>query len=140
MADAMSIAVSGMTAETKRLNASASNVANLRTTGTIPAKDGTVPEGAKQAYQPMATSQTSVMAGSEPAGTRATYTPITPSWVGQMDADMPYADANGMVAAPNVDLAAEQVNQITASRTYAANVATVRTADEMTRDVLNMKA
>jgi flagellar basal-body rod protein FlgC len=53
MSSISAIAVSGMNAATRRLEVSASNVANLLTTGALPATNGTVAAGAPQAYQPL---------------------------------------------------------------------------------------
>jgi len=137
MSDALSIAASGMKAQALRIEASASNVSNLRVTGTLPSA-GT--NGQPQAYAPIGVSQTSqATAGGEGTGTRAVFTPITPSWVAEVEVDSPYANGDGLVAAPNVDLAKEQINQIVASRAYEANASVIKTADDMTRDTLDIK-
>lgn len=140
MADIRGIALSGLIAGTARIDASASNVANARVTGAVPGSSAAQTQGAKQAYAPIGVSQTSQDNGNQPGGTRATFTPITPSWVAEVDQDQPYADSNGVVAAPNVDYAQERVNQIAASDAYSANLAVVKTSDAMTRDAIDMKA
>ncbi|CAO3451300.1 flagellar basal body rod protein FlgC [Azospirillum largimobile] len=138
------IALSGLTAQTRRLDASASNVANVRSTGAVPAADGAVAGGAvaggtsgdqRAPYQPLAVAQTDAS-----PGTRATFTPITPAYLQEYAPDDSAANADGMVAAPNVDLAKERVNQIAANRAYGANIAVVRTQDEMLTSLLNSKA
>jgi flagellar basal-body rod protein FlgC len=48
----------------------------------------------------------------------------------------PHADANGMVQMPNVNLATEMVDMITASRAYEANLSVVRTARQMAQRAL----
>lgn len=140
MIDAVGIAVSGLTAQTKRVDASASNIANMRSRGALPDSSGTVAAGRPEAYRPVGVQQTALSASGDPAGTNAVYVPITPAWVPEYGADESFADANGIVAAPNVDPAQETVNQISASRSYAANTATIKTADEMLKSVLDMKA
>jgi flagellar basal-body rod protein FlgC len=50
----------------------------------------------------------------------------------------PDADANGMVAMPNVDLAFEMVDMISASRAYEANLAVVRQARQMAAKALSI--
>ncbi len=139
MAGALDIAVSGMIAGTRRLEASASNVANVRAKGALPDAAGNVPQGGKEAYRPLDVGQTALRSGDQPAGVRATFTPINPPFLPENDPDHAQADANGVVAAPNVDLARERVNQIAAGRAYAANVAVARTEDEMLREAIDAK-
>ncbi|HYF86409.1 flagellar basal body rod protein FlgC [Azospirillum sp.] len=133
------IALSGLTAQTRRLDASASNVANVRSTGAVPVAGGAVAGGTpgdqRAPYQPLAVAQ----ADANP-GTRATFTPITPAYLQEYAPDDSAANADGMVAAPNVDLTKERVNQIAANRAYGANIAVVRTQDEMLTSLLNSKA
>ena len=50
----------------------------------------------------------------------------------------PHADANGMVEMPNVNLATEMVDMITASRAYEANLSVVRTARQMAQRALSI--
>ncbi len=133
MAASIGIALSGLTAQTRRLDASASNVANVRSTGAVPTNDGTA-EGKRAPYQPLAVAQTDAN-----PGTRATYTPITPAYLQEYAPDDSAANGAGMVAAPNVDLAIERVNQMSASRAYGANIAVVRTQDQMLTSLLDSK-
>lgn len=133
MAASIGIVLSGLTAQTRRLDASASNVANVRSTGAVPTTDGTA-EGKRTPYQPLAVAQTDAN-----PGTRATYTPITPAYLQDYAPDDSAANGDGMVAAPNVDLATERVNQMAASRAYGANIAVVRTQDEMLTSLLDSK-
>lgn len=143
MGSPLDIAVTGLTAQTRRVEASASNVANVRSRGALPDATGAVPAGKPAAYQPLGVAQSEQRLGaglgSDAAGTRATFTPITPAYLAEYDPQADYADARGMVAAPNVDLARETVNQIAAGRAYAANIAVVRTADEMQTSLLDSK-
>ncbi|WP_042694018.1 flagellar basal body rod protein FlgC [Azospirillum sp. B506] len=134
MVGSIGIALSGLTAQMRRLDASASNVANVRSTGAVPTSDGST-GGKPAAYQPLAVAQTDAN-----PGTRASFTPITPAYLQEYAPDDSAANAAGMVAAPNVDLATERVNQIAASRAYGANVAVVRTQDEMLTSLLDSKA
>lgn len=133
MAASIGIALSGLTAQTRRLDASASNVANVRSTGAVPTSGGTA-ESKRAPYQPLAVAQTDAN-----PGTRATFTPITPAYLQDYAPDDGAANGEGMVAAPNVDLATERVNQMAASRAYGANIAVVRTQDEMLTSLLDSK-
>lgn len=47
------------------------------------------------------------------------------------DPSSPYADARGMIAAPDVDLVDEMVEQLTAKLTYDANLSVLKSAHEM---------
>lgn len=133
------IAASGLLAQSQRLNASASNVANNGVKGAIPGADGKGATGQKQAYQPIGVVQDSVSLGGQPAGTRATYQPVNPAYRPEYDPGADYANADGLVAAPNVDFATETVNQITAASAYKANAQVLRTEDELVRSILDAK-
>src|SRR5689334_6162071 len=113
MIGSMTISISGMNASAARLQASASNIANADTSGAL--------NGGPAAYQPVDVVQTSI-GGRGVAGVSATYTPRTPAFIAAYDPDASYADAKGMVAAPNVDLAAEAVNVLAATMSFRANL------------------
>jgi flagellar basal-body rod protein FlgC len=130
----ISIAMSGMQAASLRLNASASNVANLRTNGRLPPAGGT--SAAPAAYAPLRVDQVEVSGG----GTAANVSTASPSYTPSYDPTASYADGNGMVAAPNVDLANEAVQQITAKYEFAASAAIMRAASDMTKTLLDRTA
>lgn len=134
MSGTLGIAVSGMMAQTRRVEASASNTANIRSKGALPDAAGNVPDDKPAPYQPLAVAQSE-----QRSGTRAVFTPMTPAYLPEYEPDASYADEHGMVAAPNVDLASERVNQIAASRAYQANISVVRTQDEMMKSLLDSK-
>ncbi|MDC7789779.1 flagellar basal body rod C-terminal domain-containing protein [Rhodoplanes sp. TEM] len=136
MSSISTIAVSGMTAAVRRVEVSAGNVANVRSTGALPAADGRVPEGLQQAYTPLRVTQTAVAGG----GTRATVTAATPAHVPTSDPQAPFADPNGLVAAPIVDLSQEMVEQVIASYTFTADARLVQADDEMTQTLLDATA
>jgi len=52
----------------------------------------------------------------------------------------PFANQNGLVAAPNVDLSQEMVGQMIASHNFTANAAVMKADDRMTRTLLNITA
>jgi flagellar basal-body rod protein FlgC len=132
MSSIFSIALSGLNAASQRLQVSASNVANLDSTGALPdPKTGAT--GTPAPYQPLQVSQQSLVSG----GTVATVTPSTPAFTAQYSPDSPYADKNGLVGAPNVDLATEAVNQITAINAYRANLRVIQVADDLDRETIN---
>ncbi|WP_322515217.1 flagellar basal body rod C-terminal domain-containing protein [Rhodopseudomonas palustris] len=136
MSSISAIAVSGLKATTRRLEVSASNVANQQSTGTLPAANGTVPAGAPQAYKPLQVVQTAVPG----SGTQTSVTTTTPGTIAVSDPQAPFADENGMVAAPNVDLAQELIGQMVAKYSYTANLATLKADRDMTKALLDATA
>ena len=112
MDSAMRIAASGMAAAITSLTATASNVANAATTGPVP--DGARP--AENIYQPATVVATSLSDG----GVAATVI-RAPSYSISYQPASPFANVQGMVAAPNIDLATQMVNQISASVAFRAN-------------------
>ena len=135
MNDAFSIARSGMAAASLRLNVSASNVANAMTDGPLPTATSSN-SGAPAAYAALRVDQVELSGG----GTAAKVGTVSPAYTPSYDPDAPYADANGMVAAPNVDLTSEIVQQIVARYEFAANAKVMRAADEMTKILLDVTA
>ena len=136
MSSISTIALSGMNAASRRLEVSASNVANVTSTGALPDADGTVPAGAPRAYTPLELVQTANADG----GTETTVTTVTPSTTAVSDPQAPFANQNGLVAAPNVDLAQEMINQLMASYSFAANATVMKADDRMTGALLDITA
>lgn len=142
VSDVTSIALSGLSAQARRLEATASNTANSSTRGVLPDKSGGadnsrgIPAGQPQAYAAVGVSQTAIVGG----GTRASLVALDPATIAEYAPDESYADADGMVAAPNVDPVGETLARVEASNAYRANVAVLKTGDEMTRESINLKA
>ena len=136
MSSISAIAVSGMVAATRRLEVSASNVANLETTGALPAADGTVPAGAPRAYAPLRVNQTESAGG----GTQTTVSTVTPSSIAISDPQAPFANQDGEVAAPNVDISQEMINQMIANYSFAANADVMKADDGMTKTLIDTMA
>jgi flagellar basal-body rod protein FlgC len=134
MSNISTIALSGMNAATRRLDVSASNVANVMTTGALPDADGTVPAGAPQAYDPLEVVQTASAGG----GVQTSVTAAKPSTIAVSDPQAPFANQNGLVAAPNVDLAQELVGQMLASYSFAANAHVMKADNRMTETLLDI--
>jgi flagellar basal-body rod protein FlgC len=133
MSAALAIAASGMTTAGLRLDVSASNIANMFATGPLPDASESVTTEFPAAYIPLRVNQVD-FAG----GTAGTATNVSPSYVPMYDPNAPYADESGLVAAPNVDLANEVVQQMIARYTFAANAAVMRVGSQMTTTLLNI--
>lgn len=129
MGNAIAIAVSGLTAASTRLSATASNIANSRDTAPL-----TPQPGAPQPYQPIQVTQTATAGG----GTAAVQRPVTPASNAIYDPNSPFADRNGNVASPNIDLAQQAVALNTTAVSYDANVKVISVAQKMQGYLLNI--
>ena len=133
-------AVSGLAASTAELAASASNVANAQTVGPLAGSGwgpaavvgsaGTGPS--VQAYQPLTTVQSTTPGG----GVATRFAAVSPGTQPAYDPQSPDADAQGLVAQPDVDETQESVNQIGALSAFQANLAVLRVSDEMQKSLL----
>ena len=121
MLNAIGIALSGLQAASRKVEASASNIANMQTAN----------------YEPLTTSQTAQSDQNGNAqGVISQNIPKTNAFTPSYAPDSPFANTQGYVNTPNVDLAEEAVNMSIAEATYKANVAVLKTVDEMTNEML----
>jgi flagellar basal-body rod protein FlgC len=134
MSSISTIALSGMSAASRRLDVSASNVANAASTGALPDADGTQPAGAPRAYAPLELVQTASADG----GTQTTVMTSVPSTVAVSDPQAPFANQDGLIAAPNIDITQEMVGQMMASYSFAANAAALTAEDRMSKALLDI--
>lgn len=126
--------LSGMQAASKRVTAAANNIANANSNGALPAADGSTPEGVQEAYQPVRVEQTS----GEGGVTVATVRNISPSYVAAYAPDAPYANAQGLVATPNVSLENEMLNLVLAKADFSLNAITAETINEMVKKLYDL--
>lgn len=131
----LSIASSGMTAAMRRLEVSAGNVANALSDGPLPSADAAARAKYHAAYVPQRVDQIATADG----GTAAVVSDVSPGTVATFDPTAPYADAEGMVASPNVNFANEAIQQIIARYTFAMNAAVERTYERMMKSLLDIK-
>jgi flagellar basal-body rod protein FlgC len=136
MSSILSIAISGMQAATTRLQVSANNVANALSAGVLPDQQGNFPDGAQVPYTPQRVDQVELSGG----GTQAIVSNVSPSYVPTYDPGSPFANANGQVAYPNVDLTEEAIQQLVARYAFAANARVVTSYDQMVKSLLDIKA
>lgn len=138
MSPSLTIAASGMNASALRIEASASNVANARSNGPVPQTppDRPVPrsDDPRSVYQPV-----DVVQVSTGSGTAARMSERLPAYELRYQPDAPFADARGMVAAPNVDYTREIAEQVASVAAFKANAKVFSTASEMARTVIDMK-
>ena len=128
----MGIAASGLQAAAKRLQVSASNIANMANRGAVTA-DGTA-EGTADTglYRPGQVVQVATAGG----GVRAFARPVDPAFHIVPDP----SGHGGRVAMPNVDLAEQTVEMIVAKSAYKANAAVIEVARELDDVLLDIKA
>ena len=124
--NAFGIVRSGLEASMMRLTVSASNIANAQSTGAVP---GSLGEAGQRAYQPVRAEITPIAQG----GVQARLVPVDPAYRLSYDPASRHADARGMVAAPNVNIASELVEQIAARLAFEANLKVIATANDLER-------
>ena len=135
MSSILSIAVSGITAASERLQDSASNVANVESDGPTASTSAAVQAQYPPAYTPKELHQVATTGG----GTKAVTTNVQPATVLAYDPTAPYADASGDVARPNVDLTTEAYQQLTARYNFVANAYVMRIYSRMMKSLLDVQ-
>ncbi len=127
MTNAITIGLSGLNAASSRLNASASNIANAYTVGSL--------ESGEQApYTPVESVQTARDGGGVDARLVSRNNPIVSAYA----PDSPFADEKGLVGVPNVDLVSDVVNLNLAKVAYKASLAVIETAQALDDELLNI--
>ncbi len=111
------IAVTGMRAQSTRMNVIASNIANAEVTKTADGKP----------YR----RQDVVMSTGSTFGVQVSKIAEDTSPFRQLHRPGPGADADGNVMMPNVDMPTEMINMVTASRAYQANAAVMKRNQEV---------
>lgn len=127
--NAMSIARSGLEANMLRLTASASNIANAQSTGVVPGS-GTGPS----AYQPVRADLSPNAGG----GVQGRLVAVDPAYRLTYDPASVHANADGMIAAPNVDVTDELVETLSAKLAFQANLKVIATTSELERRSLDL--
>lgn len=126
----LQIAGSALAAQSQRMNVSASNIANA---DSVVGPDGQ-PYKAREVIFQVAPQGQSPIGGVQVAQVRESTAPGRL----QYDPGNPYADEQGYVTLPNVDVVAETVNMIAASRSYQANVEVINTSKSLMMRTLSI--
>lgn len=128
------IAGSALSAQSQRMNVSASNMANA---DSVVGPDGQ-PYRARQVVFQVNPAPGQAL-GQEIGGVKVAGVVQDQSPLKQVyDPKHPLADAQGYVSMPNVDPVAETVNMIAASRSYQANVEVLNTAKSLMQKTLTI--
>ncbi|OCF94697.1 flagellar basal body rod protein FlgC [Gilliamella sp. wkB308] len=125
------ISGSALMAQTQRMNVSASNLANA---DSITSTSGKAYQAKQVIFQVDNNGEQNSIAGvkvaqviEDPAPMNLVYEP-----------HHPLADEKGYIQKPNVDVVAEMVNTISASRSYQANVEVINTAKSLMLKTLTL--
>ena len=120
-------AVSGLLAQSRAVGNAAGNIANSRTVGPIP-EAGEAPP-----FQPIDTEFSSTS-----GGVQALNVARDPAFSTVFLPDSADANAEGLIAAPNVSLEEELINTQVAALSYKANAAVLRTAADIADETLEI--
>ena len=133
---ARDIAASGLKTQRICMNVIANNIANAQTTRTPDGRGAfrrqvaiVRGEALKQTVDPSKYGVKVKRVAQDPSPLRMVYDPTHPD-----------ANAEGMVAYPNVDVAMEMVDMVVAQRAYDANIAVLQSDRSMTAKTLDLLA
>ena len=129
MVDAVSITLSGLRAQSQQQSAAASNIANATTTGAVP----TAQSPASTVYKPLTVNYSALPGG----GFTTNVTADQNGYSAVYDPSNAYANAQGLIAAPNVDLSQEIINLMVSKDLFKANVDVIKTQNKMLGDLLD---
>ncbi|CEJ17745.1 flagellar basal-body rod protein flgc [Ralstonia solanacearum IPO1609] len=127
----MDVAGSALTAQSKRMNVVASNLANAES---VTGPDGTAYRAKQVVFSPEQGTDGYATGVSVDGVVEDTVTPMKR----MHQPGNPLADADGYVTMPNVDVVDEMVNMISASRSYQANVEVANTTKTMAAKALTL--
>ena len=127
----MDVAGSALTAQSKRMNVVASNLANAES---VTGPDGTAYRAKQVVFSPEQETDGYATGVSVDRVVEDTVTPMKR----MHQPGNPLADADGYVTMPNVDVVDEMVNMISASRSYQANVEVANTTKTMAAKALTL--
>ncbi len=113
--------ISGLMSSSKKANVAASNIVNADVTGSTDVKSS------NQAYKPQDTLDVSVTGG----GVKTVSLDRNPSFIPSYEPNSPFADSEGLVNSPNVNLDEELINLKIAENAYKANITALKAGISM---------
>ncbi len=158
---AFDISASGLSAQRRRMNAIASNIANAETTRTkdggpyrrriVAMSEGTRPYGFREVFDGVHISLRVTQPGHRradkivapvretlPRGVQSQEMVVNSQPRLVYDPSHPDADADGYVAMPNINVVTEMADMIVATRAYEANVTAIQAAKEIAKKSLQI--
>src|SRR3954465_6675976 len=127
---AFEIAGSGMSAQSVRLNTTASNLANAESVSGDPAKVYKPRHPIFEAVRAQLAGGAAQSKDEAAVRVRGIYESQAPA-LQRYEPGNPLADTNGYVYAPSVNVVEEMVNMISASRSYQNNVEVMNTSKDL---------
>lgn len=126
----ISTALTGLIGAGKQAEAAASNIVNADVVGSTDQNE-------QQAYTPIDTQSTSLSnINGNGAGIRTEFVNRDPAFVPSFQPDSPFANTDGLVNAPNVNLGQELVSLTEAEFSYKANAQLIKTEAELFDELL----
>lgn len=129
-----SIAGSALTAQSQRMNVTASNLANAES---VAGPNGQPYKARQVVFQVQPLGGESLARGVGGVRVSEVVESNTPHRT-EYNPGHPLANENGYVVKPNVDVVAETVNMISASRSYQANVEVINTTKSLMNRTLTI--
>lgn len=127
------IALSGLAAQGKKAAVAAGNIANATTSGPVPsAQNG----GKSTVYKPLQVNMTALSAEAG-GGVMASVTERANGISQAYAPESSDANAAGMIAVPNIDLANEIIDLKMAETMFKANIKALKTQDDMLGELLD---
>ena len=127
---AFDIAGSGMSAQSVRLNTTASNLANAESVSGDPNRVYKARHPIFEAVRAQLAASQAAEGGNSAVRVRGIYESQAPA-LARYEPGNPLANAEGYVYAPNVNAVEEMVNMISASRSYQNNVEVMNTSKDL---------
>lgn len=137
----MRISASGMNAQRVRMNAISSNMANINTLKTDEGGPYKRKEVVMEALPEARSFGEMMTADPNQSLSRVQVTEIRNDETKPLmkyEPDHPYADENGFVAYPNINMVVEMADMLQATRAYDANVSALNATKDMAMSALNI--
>lgn len=137
----MRISASGMNAQRVRMNAISSNMANINTLKTDEGGPYRRKEVVMEALPEAKSFGEMMTADPNQSLSRVQVTEIRNDETKPLmkyEPDHPYADENGFVAYPNINMVVEMADMLQATRAYDANVSALNATKDMAMSALNI--
>jgi flagellar basal-body rod protein FlgC len=133
MSSVSNIVISGLNDSTVRVANAVSNIVNASSISPLPQNadnySGFVPQDVVTLSDAGATNN---------LGVTTTTTPRTPAYITAYDPNSPQANAQGLAAAPNVDVSTELVNANVAQVSYSADAAVLKIEQKNEKALLDI--
>lgn len=135
MSSVLNIAISGLDNAIARSANAVSNIVNASSTTHLPKNVNDTYTG----FVPQDVVSLSTSLAGNNLGVQTTTQGLSPAYIAVYAPNSSQANAQGLVATPNVDLTAELVTNSIAKVDYAANVAVIKIAQKNEKALLDIK-